>query len=61
MDILPMSRVCRDRYFQTLISPQFSTQNKDMCHGTIGSCLIKIPVPYRLPMGGPDLEEAPLL
>ena len=28
-----------------------STQNQDMCHGTIGSNQIEIPMPYRLSMG----------
>ena len=45
-NILRVSIACHNRSF-----PSFGTQNHDMCNGAIGSNIIEIPIPYRLPMG----------
>jgi hypothetical protein len=41
-----MSKIYHNRSIKALIPPYFTTQNPDMCHGTIGIGLVEIEVPY---------------
>lgn len=42
MNILPKSKACHNHSIILLIPPHFRTRYQDLCHGTIGTRLIKI-------------------